>query len=368
MNGSTKLFKIFGIQLQVHFSWWFIFLLLAWSLATAFFPQFYPDLSTRTYWLMGIAASVLLFVSVILHELSHSVVAKFRGIKVESITLFFFGGVAGITDEDISPASEFMMAIAGPLFSLVLSGIFFLMFTFNGNLFIEAITRYLYQVNFILALFNFIPGFPLDGGRAFRALLHAYYHNILKATSIAVKGGKIFAIVLMVWGILGLFTTSGGGLWFVILGGFLYFIAGASYEQVLVKDILSKVTVGQLLKKSVVTLGSEMKFSEAISHYVREEQECFPVRRGKTVIGLLYFQKVKNMSPDLQKKLAVGSLAIPIEKMKSVRPTDTGYQAFRLMTEQDADALPVMEGKTFKGLVLRRTLIHQVNVAMKYGK
>ncbi len=145
MVKTLKIMKIFGIDVRLHYSWWFIFLLLTWSLATTYFPEFYKDASTLTYWLMGLSAAVLLFLSVLLHELSHSLVARARNIKVESITLFFFGGVAGITKEDMKPSSEFLMAIAGPLFSLVLGIIFLLINLSNGNGIISAITQYLYQ-------------------------------------------------------------------------------------------------------------------------------------------------------------------------------------------------------------------------------
>src|SRR3990167_3673571 len=135
MNGGTKLFKIFNISIRLHFSWWFIFFLLAWSLSVSFFPEQLPGKSNLTYWLMGIFAALMLFISVLLHELSHSLVAKAKKIKVESITLFFFGGIAGIDDENLKPSSEFLMSIAGPLFSQFLFVIFYLIYSLNGNIF-----------------------------------------------------------------------------------------------------------------------------------------------------------------------------------------------------------------------------------------
>src|SRR3989344_4445971 len=204
MRGAMKLFRIFGIDVQLHFSWWFVFALLAWSLSSSFFPQYFPGFENKTYWFMGIISVLLLFLSVLLHELSHSLVAKAKKIKVDSITLFFFGGVASIDDEDIKPSAEFLMSIAGPLFSLLLFGIFYLIYSLNGNIFWTAITFYLYQLNLILAIFNLVPGYPLDGGRAFRAILHAYYKDLSKATRIAARGGKLFAAVLIFMGIVGL--------------------------------------------------------------------------------------------------------------------------------------------------------------------
>src|SRR3989344_5217711 len=166
MRGTTKLFRIFGIDVQLHFSWWLIFIFLSWSLSASFFPSYFPDQQTSTYWIMGVLSALLLFASVLLHELSHSLVAKAKKIKVESITLFFFGGVASIDDEDLKPSTEFLMAVAGPLFSLFLFGVFYLVYALNGNTFWTAISFYLYQLNLILAIFNLVPGYPLDGGRA----------------------------------------------------------------------------------------------------------------------------------------------------------------------------------------------------------
>src|SRR3989339_1316010 len=153
MDGGLRLFRIFGIDIKIHFTWWFIFVLLAWGLREGFFPQQFPGFSAPQYWFMGIVAALLLFVSVLLHELSHSLVAQARKIKVESITLFFFGGVAGITREDLEPVSEFLMAIAGPIFSFSMAGLFYLIYAFNGNGYLHAITYYLYQINLIVGVF-----------------------------------------------------------------------------------------------------------------------------------------------------------------------------------------------------------------------
>src|SRR3989344_9166943 len=243
-----KLGKVFGITVQLHVSWWFVLVLLSWSLATTYFPQYYAG--TQMSWLMGILAAVLLFVSVLLHELSHSLVARAKKIKVETITLFFFGGVAGIRDEEMKPSTEFLMAIAGPLFSLVLAGFFFLLSGLHQ--WWTPLASYLYQLNLILAVFNLIPGFLLDGGRAFRALLYGYYNDILKATRIAAMVGKIFAGLLMGVGFLGLLTGTGQGLWFIFLGGFLYFLAGASYSQVRVREALRTIPLVRVMTAKVM--------------------------------------------------------------------------------------------------------------------
>jgi Zn-dependent protease len=366
MKHSTKLFSVFGIDIKLHFSWWFVFILIAWSLSVSFFPQFFPDLSTKMYWSMGITASLLLFVSVLLHELSHSLIAKARRIKVESITLFFFGGVAGITREKMRPSSEFFMAIAGPIFSLLLAGAFFLLYKYNGNLFLTAISFYLYQLNFILAIFNLIPGFPLDGGRAFRAILYAYYKDLRKATRIAVKGGKFFAGILVVLGIFALFQGIGGGLWFVVLGGFLYYIAGMSYDQVVLREILIKIKVKEIMVKKFIKLKPEMKFSLFLKKYANSDKEVFMVK-GKNFAGILDLNKVNKMPSKMQEMIQLKQIALPLSKVKKLNVDDNLYYALRRFTEQNLDILPVMKGDKILGLVRKSTLTHRLVWSLKFG-
>ena len=366
MRGATKLFRIFGIDVQLHFSWWFVFALLAWSLSSSFFPQYFPGLENRTYWIMGIISVILLFISVLLHELSHSLVAKAKKVKVESITLFFFGGVASIDDEDLKPSTEFLMAIAGPLFSLLLFGIFYLIYFLNGNLFWTAITFYLYQLNLILALFNLVPGYPLDGGRAFRALLNAYYKDLKKATSIAVLGGRAFAIFLILFGAISITSGSGGGLWLILLGGFLYFIAGASYEQVLVKDVLSKIPVARILIKNHTVLEPSMRFSEFLERYQDSDEELFLVKNA-SFAGILDLKNLSPMPAKMQKMISMKQLALPLSKISTLRSSDSAYAAYRTLSEQNLDFLPVLEKSNLLGFASRRKVMQKLVLALKFG-
>lgn len=366
MKGSTKLFSIFGIDIKLHFSWWFIFLLLAWSLSTAFFPHFFPDYSTKEYWFMGITASVLLFISVLLHELSHSLVAKAKKIKVDSITLFFFGGVAGIKKEDMKPSSEFLMAIAGPLFSLFLSGTFFLIYFLTNNGIMSAITFYLYQLNLILAIFNLLPGFPLDGGRAFRAILYWYYGDLKKATKIAVIGGKLVAGFLIVLGILGLFSGAGPGLWFILLGGFLYLIAGVSYDQVIVKDVLGKIKVKELLTKNVKPLNANLSFTEFVKKYANSGEESFLIKSSK-FMGVLDLKRIKRLPKKLDKNVKLHHLAISLKKIKTVKSSDNVYTAFKKISSQNMDFLPVLDKGKLKGVLSRKILMSRLMWELKFN-
>jgi Zn-dependent protease len=361
---TTKLLRVFGIDIQIHYSWYFIFVLLTWSLSSTFFPTYYPDFERGTHWFMGIIAALLLFVSVLLHELSHSLVAKVRKIKVESITLFFFGGVAGITDEDMKPSSEFLMAMAGPVFSILLGVIFFAINRTNSNLIIGAITFYLYQLNFILAAFNLVPGFPLDGGRAFRAILYGYYKDLRKATKIASMGGKFFAAILVILGVMAIFGGSGGGLWFILIGAFLYFIAGVSYEQVVVRQTLTGLPIAGIIDQNVITLSPQMRLLDLVKKFSSSDKDVFVVK-GTNYLGVIDMKLVNK--PAKFESVSLQEVALPVNKVKALQDKDNLYTAFKLFSEQNVDLLPVKRGATVVGFASRKLLSHKLGWSLKYG-
>lgn len=366
MRGTMKLFRIFGIDVQLHYSWWFVFALLSWNLSSFFFPEHFPGLETRMYWLMGSVSVLFLFVSVLLHELSHSLVAKAKKIKVENITLFFFGGVAGIDDEDLKPGAEFVMSLAGPLFSLLLFVIFYFIHFLPLSLFWTAITLYLYQLNLMLAVFNLVPGYPLDGGRAFRALLQAHYKDIKKATKIAVLAGRFFACFLILFGLMSFLGGAVIGLWLMFIGGFLYFIAGVSYEQVLVKEVLGKMKITPLLTKRYVVLEPSLRFSKFLKKYQDSDEELFLVKNN-SFTGILDLKNINPLPQKLQNMISVKQLALPLSKIRAVRSQDSAYTAYRSFAEQHLDFLPVMEKARLQGFVSRRKVMQKLVLAMKFG-
>ncbi|MDO8655709.1 MAG: site-2 protease family protein [Nanoarchaeota archaeon] len=367
MKSSSTLFRLFGIDIKLHISWWFIFILLGWSLSSSYFPHILPDLNPYVYWSMGIAAALLLFISVLLHELSHSLVAKAKKIKVDSITLFFFGGVAGISDEDMKPSVELQMALAGPLFSILLAGIFHVITIKNGNLIITAITSYLSQLNLTLGIFNLIPGFPLDGGRALRAILYWHYKDLRKATYIAAMGGKFLAGVLIFVGIFGMLSGLGNGLWFILLGGFLYFLAKMSYEQVVVIQILSRTPVSQILTSKFMTLPPSLKFIDFVDKYSSSSDQDGFLVKGKQYLGILDIHRVDAMPVSLQETTPLEKLAIPVHSIKTLGTKDTAYTAFKYFNEYDVGLLPVMDAGKIKGIVTRKAVMHRLMLGMKFG-
>lgn len=379
-KGSIKLFRLFGINIQLHFSWWLVFALLSFNLSVSFFPNLCAgkltegflattvipgcsSLGMGSYWLMGIIAALFLFLSVLLHELSHSLVAKLKKIKVDSITLFFFGGVASIHEDDLKPSSEFLMAIAGPLFSILLGLVFFMINHFANNGIVTAIMFYLYLINFMLAGFNLIPGFPLDGGRAFRAILHAYYKDLKKATRIAAAGGRFFGIFLIILGILSFF---GGGWWLVILGGFLYFMAGVGYEQVVIREALIKIPVKELLSKDFLPVDAEMKFADFLKQQVNCGEEIFLVK-SKNFSGILDLKELNKISPGVQKWIKVKQLAISLDKLSSLRENDTAYTAFKKFAEEKVNLLPVYKNSKLLGFVTQKIVTQRLVWSLKFG-
>lgn len=251
-NWSLKLGKIFNIEIKIHITWLIIFIFLSYALATGYFPMKY-DFTYSTNIILGIIASLLLFVSILFHELAHSFVAKQHRIKVKGINLFFFGGVANISVRKLKPETEFKMAIAGPLFSLILGIIFLLLARIPFILPVVAIFKYLGILNIIIAIFNMLPGYPLDGGRAFRAILLKFTHDRIKATSIASKAGKFIGYSLVFLGFFSLLNGA-GGLWLILIGFFITFLADMGYKQILIQEQISKHKVKDIMIKIYETI------------------------------------------------------------------------------------------------------------------
>jgi Zn-dependent protease len=367
MRGAIRLFKIAGIDIKIHYSWWFIFLLLTWSLSTALFPAMVGNQSFLTYWTMGIVSSFLLFVSVLLHELSHSLVAIARKIKVETITLFFFGGVSGITKEDIKPMSEFLMAIAGPLFSLFLAGVFYFTTNSLNDVIWKGITLYLFQLNMILGLFNLVPGFPLDGGRVFRAILNGWLKDLRKATKIAATGGKIFAGVLIILGIFGLFNGFGNGLWFFLLGAFLYFIAGVSYEQVVISQVLTKVPVQEIFSKDFKKLPAKLNFSQFVRRYAHAHQDAFIVK-SKNSYKILNLHMLDKLPRKAHKLITLDDISLPLSKVKTLNKSDNAYTAFKILNEQKSNVIPVIHKGKLIGICSKKAIVARLLWSLRFEK
>ncbi len=364
-QGSWRIGTIMGIPIRVHFSWFIIFGLITWSLSTFYFPQAAPDLPAASYWVKGVLAALLLFASVGFHELAHSFVARKYKISIESITLFIFGGVAQMKGEPPHPKAEFRIAIAGPLSSLFLSALFFFL-SMNGTGGIKALFSYLAQINFIIAVFNLIPGFPMDGGRVLRSVIWKKKNNFFYATQKASSIGQKIAVFFIVFGLFSIFTRMPGGLWLMLIGWFLYTAAQSSYQQSTLQETLSGVKVKDIMVKDIVTLSSSMTVDEAVNGYfLRYGYGGFPVIHDRNFLGIITLKEVKGVPRADWSRVKVGDVFISHERKWEVFPEDDVMRALEVMIREDKGRLVNIENGSLSGLITRNGIARYAQIKGK---
>jgi len=289
------LFKAFGFPIMIDLSWIFIFLLVSWSLAKALFPQMLPGRAQETYWTLGIIAALGLFVSVVLHELGHAVVARRHGMDIRSITLFIFGGVAELASEPPTAKAEFQVAIGGPIVSALLAGLFAAAAALQVPDAAGAALRYLAYINGIVLLFNLVPAFPLDGGRVLRAALWHWKGSLRWATRIAAGIGSGFGIALIAIGALNLLAGSVvGALWYSLLGLFLKGAANMAYQQVLVRRLLEGEPVRRFMTPNPIAIGADESLETLVEDYFyRHHHKLFPVLENGKLVGCVSPSEIK---------------------------------------------------------------------------
>src|SRR5207237_5146174 len=266
MQSSVSIGRVAGIRIGIHYTWLFAFLLIAWSLAGSYYPDDVPGLSTALYWLMGIVSALLLFASVLIHELTHSLVARRLGLTVDSITLFIFGGVSNLTTEPSTARNEFLVAVVGPISSLVLAGLFWLVArTIPVSSPAGAVAGYLAFVNLLLGGFNLVPGFPLDGGRVFRALVWGATGSLRRATLVASCVGQAFGWLLIVWGLTRVLSGDlFGGLWTAFIGWFLNGAAESTRQEQTVQQSVRSVTASSLMEAPATAIPPTMTVEDFV--------------------------------------------------------------------------------------------------------
>lgn len=323
-----KLGNIFGFEIRIDLSWLLIFFLVLWTLSANLFPFNYPGLSGTTYFLMGAIGTLLFFTSILIHELSHSVVARTKGIPVQGITLFAFGGVSQTRMDAESPGDEFQVAGIGPLTSLVLSGIAALIWYLGKSAGlgtpIVGVAGYLAWVNLLLAVFNLLPGFPLDGGRLFRSIVWRITGNLRRATRIASIGGRILGFGLIALGFLQLFSPTPnfiGGLWFVLIGWFLNNAAETSYQDLVVRMMLEGTRVSEIMTYNPETVPAHLSLRDLLDNYLfNRNYQSFPVESEGHPIGLVTLEQVKQTPREDWQHRTVNDIMIPVEAGIAVQP------------------------------------------------
>lgn len=387
MRNGFHLAKIFGIDVFLDWSLLIIFTLVTASLALGAFPAWHPEWSSLTIWLTAIAAAVLFFASVLIHEFSHALVGRAHGIEVSRITLFVFGGMAQMRREPHAWKPELWMAIAGPVTSLVLGFAFLFLasLTSGGLQFDEAdperalaalsplstLLFWLGPINIILAVFNMIPGFPLDGGRVLRAVMWGITGDLRRATRWASTGGQIFAWLLIASGlamVLGLrvpiFGTGlASGLWIALIGWFLNNAAVMSYRQLLLRASLEDVPVSKLMKRSFETVEPTTRVRDLVDDYVmRGDQRAYPVVERGVMTGLVCLRDVHKLPRAEWDTTAVGTIMMPADKVATVSPTDSGIEAMATLSQERINQLPVVDNGRVCGLLRREDILRWLSI------
>jgi Zn-dependent protease/CBS domain-containing protein len=362
MQGSLKLGSIAGIDIRLHYTWVFAFFLIALSLALGYFPTSNSEFGVGTLWILGIVAAMLLFGSVLLHELAHSLVASARGLRVNSITLFIFGGVSSIAKEPTSSKDEFLIAVVGPLTSFGLAGIFWLLAQVapSGSG-IGAIAGYLGFANLLLGLFNIVPGFPLDGGRVLRSIIWASTRNMARATRVASYMGQTIAFVLIAWGIVNVLSGNFvGGLWTAFIGWFLNNSAESARQQASVQSLLDGVPVSSVMDVLPEAARPALSVREfMLEHAVRHGQRALPVLDEGRLLGIVSITDAKHLGQGGWDATPVSDIMSPVP-LKTVRPEADLNAALRLLVENDLHQLPVLQNGRLVGMLSRTDIMRYI--------
>jgi Zn-dependent protease len=366
---SIPLFKLAGFQVGIDLSWLILAVLITWTLSVGVFPYYYPDLTPAIYWSMGVIAALGLFASIILHELGHALVARRYGLPIRRITLFIFGGVAEMEAEPERPAVEFWVAIAGPIASFLVGFVCWLLLqaaAVGAGVPVVGVLAYLASINIILAVFNLVPAFPLDGGRILRSALWAWKGSLRWATRISSAIGGGFGIALILLGVyrvvIGDFI---GGMWWFLIGLFVRFAAQASYQQVLVRESLRGVPVRRLMSADPIAVPPTISIAQMIDDYIyRHHHTMFPVVEDGRLLGCVSMHDIKRLPRERWSSTTVSAIMQPCSAATAIDPDMDAMEVLSLMSRTKNTRLLVTEGERLVGVVTLRDLLGFLSVKL----
>jgi len=358
-KSSIKLFRIAGIEIRLDLSWFIIFGLLVYFFGFSYFPSVLPGLNRGYVVIITVITVLLFFASVLAHELSHSIVAKRRGIPVNRISLWVFGGMSQIEKEPENPSSEFTMAIVGPLTSFVLALIFGALWYFTQNIAVVAQpAAYLAQINLVLGIFNLLPGYPLDGGRVLRSIVWKVTGNLKRATFIASTAGRVFGFLLIAGGIFLFFVNNFlNGLWLAFIGWFLQSAAYMSYRQLVFDTTIKGIKIKDILKEDIVTVTPDVTIKELVDDYFMKYRfSRFPVIssvHSQKLVGVISIHDIKAFSRDDWDNVTVGEIVKSVSENEIINPDEEISSAFKKMTANNLGHLVIISGGRIKGMITR---------------
>ncbi len=372
MPSSIKFGRIFGIEVGVHWSWIPIFVIFTWLFADGTLAHFFPSWSEPALWIAGAITSAIFFASLLAHELAHSFVARSKGLDVRGITLFFIGGVSNLGGEPRSAGDEFQIAVVGPLTSLVMGGLFaigwVILSPFSPG--VAGVSAQLAVINATLALFNMVPGFPLDGGRVFRSLLWQRTHSLHKATRVASAAGEGVGYLLITAGIVFfLFGNILNGIYFFVIGLFLRGIAAGSYQQMLTDETLTGLKAGDAATTNCETVSPDLSLENVVDDYVLlRNVRCFPVQSEDHLLGLVTLEDIRHVPREQWPVTPVEKAMTSFDRLHAVAPDDDLRNVLQLMAEQDVNQVPVIEDGRLVGLIARSDILRLIQTRRELAK
>lgn len=367
---NIPLGRILGIPVGLDYSWFLIFALFTWSLAESYYPAEFKNWPPLLYWFIGALTAIMLFVSVLLHELGHSVMALRYKMPVRSITLFIFGGVAQIGAEPPSAVAEFLIAIAGPAVSFALAVFFYsVQPAVTGIQPLLGLAKYLAYINLALVVFNLIPGFPLDGGRVFRAILWAVTKNMRRATLIAANVGRFFGFLFIFVGVWQVFSGNiGGGLWTAFIGWFLDNAASAQVHQVVFQGLLAGHKVSQAMSSHCATVPGDLTLQQLVDeHVLVGSHRCLLITRGQDAVGLMTLHRIKEVPRREWATTSAAEVMLPLEQLKRTDPDAELWTALQQMDRDGVNQLPVTRDNQVIGMLSREDVITFLRTLQELG-
>lgn len=364
---ALRLGKILGIELELDLTWFIILGLVALSYALRL-PLILHGLPVAYYWLLGLLIALLLFVSVVLHELAHSVLAKRNGLGISGITLFLFGGVSKLTKEPNSATSELAISVVGPAVSLLLAGIFFLGALLPLGAVVKTVLGILALINLMLAIFNLLPGLPLDGGRVLRALVWQATGDFSQATRVASYSGQGIGLLLILLGVIAFFSNGLSGIWIAFIGWFMVQAAQSSYQQSVLRRMLSGVRVNSVMSSNVTTVPASTNLEELVHDYfLALNYSAFPVVRDGEVVGVVTLADVRQVPREKWPHTPVGEILKPLRSQQVVTPQEDAWEALSRMLADGDGRLLVMSNGHLDGIVSRTNIMRLIRTKMELG-
>ncbi|MGA9061841.1 MAG: site-2 protease family protein [Terracidiphilus sp.] len=361
--------RLFGISIDLDYSWFLIVGFLAWILAVSYYPAEFPGWTVGEYWTMGAVTAIMLFVSVLIHELAHSLVAQHFGIPVPRITLFLFGGVSQIAAESSDPATEFWIALVGPITSFALAAFCWEVEPFvAGSQPLFALAEYLALINLILAIFNLIPGAPLDGGRVLRAILWRISQNEHKATIAAALSGRFFGFLLIFFGIWHIFSGDlFGGLWIAFIGWFLESAAGSELHQETLKNLLGAHKVADAMQRNIAQVPGDVSLQGLAERTgLPSNGRSVIVTSPQGAVGVVTLSGIRSVAHEAWPSTMVAQAMTPLQAMSTIRPDAILWSALERMGRNGLDQLPVADGNAIVGMLSREDILHYLSVLKSF--